>query len=290
MKILAACDGSEGSITALKYLNRLPLKDKAIDLVSVVHSIEYLADQLDPSAIELIESLNTNYKEDAKKALTAALEIFDNNAKSSVLEGDPVHELIKISKNYDLVTMGTRGMGPSKSFFMGSVSDALVRESLCPVLVLPEKVRCDGDTRRQLVVGVDLTKSSKEIFSFLSRFDFSKVASVHLVTVFKQASYALMSGTVSLIDRMARDKADASGELSSFKDKLEADNPKCSVKIATLTTKESAGFELAKYASELNDSLLIVGSGRKKFLDRLLLGSTSRELIHALKIPLVVVR
>ena len=39
-------------------------------------------------------------------------------------------------EHYDLVVMGSRGLGKIKGIFMGSVSQQVVQECKCPVLVI----------------------------------------------------------------------------------------------------------------------------------------------------------
>ncbi len=62
-------------------------------------------------------------------------------AKGEVVFGDPVHELIGLSEEVDLLAVGSRGQGPWGRLVGGSVSNQLVRRSHCPLLVLPRRVR-----------------------------------------------------------------------------------------------------------------------------------------------------
>jgi len=39
-------------------------------------------------------------------------------------------------KKCDLIVMGSRGLGPLKGIFMGSVSSYLVSRSKCPILIV----------------------------------------------------------------------------------------------------------------------------------------------------------
>jgi nucleotide-binding universal stress UspA family protein len=62
-------------------------------------------------------------------------------ATGEVVFGDPVHELIGLSGEVDLLAVGSRGHGPWGRLVGGSVSNQLVRRSHCPLLVLPRRVR-----------------------------------------------------------------------------------------------------------------------------------------------------
>jgi nucleotide-binding universal stress UspA family protein len=50
--------------------------------------------------------------------------------------GDPAEELIKASRDADLVVVGSRGGGGFSTLLMGSVSSKLVHHAACPVVVV----------------------------------------------------------------------------------------------------------------------------------------------------------
>lgn len=53
-------------------------------------------------------------------------------------EGDPVHQLLGLGRESDLLVVGSRRNGPLLRIVLGSVSAAVVRRATCAVLVLPE--------------------------------------------------------------------------------------------------------------------------------------------------------
>jgi nucleotide-binding universal stress UspA family protein len=55
-------------------------------------------------------------------------------------EGDPVHEILSLGRDSDLLVVGSRGDGPVLRLLLGSVSAQVVRRATCPVLVLPVDV------------------------------------------------------------------------------------------------------------------------------------------------------
>jgi nucleotide-binding universal stress UspA family protein len=57
-----------------------------------------------------------------------------------VAVGAPEQVLADESKSADLVVVGSRGYGPHRAVLLGSVSGRLVRESACPVLVVPRGI------------------------------------------------------------------------------------------------------------------------------------------------------
>jgi len=55
-----------------------------------------------------------------------------------MVEGRPSDEIVETAKegNFDIVVMGSRGLGGIKEFFLGSVSDRVADEAACPVLIV----------------------------------------------------------------------------------------------------------------------------------------------------------
>jgi nucleotide-binding universal stress UspA family protein len=56
--------------------------------------------------------------------------------KKLVRKGVPANEIIGVSKDYDLIVMGTLGRTGLDHLLMGSVAEKVVRFASCPVLVI----------------------------------------------------------------------------------------------------------------------------------------------------------
>ena len=54
----------------------------------------------------------------------------------NVVTGDPAEELIKASREADMVVVGSRGSGGFASLLMGSVSSKVTHHATCPVVVI----------------------------------------------------------------------------------------------------------------------------------------------------------
>lgn len=51
--------------------------------------------------------------------------------------GDPAVELIAASHELDLIVCGSRGRGPLRAVLLGSVTERLLRDAACPVVIVP---------------------------------------------------------------------------------------------------------------------------------------------------------
>jgi nucleotide-binding universal stress UspA family protein len=61
-------------------------------------------------------------------------------ATYEAVTGTPATELARRSVDLDLLAVGSRAHGPVRRLLLGSTSTRLVREALCPVLVVPRPV------------------------------------------------------------------------------------------------------------------------------------------------------
>jgi nucleotide-binding universal stress UspA family protein len=88
----------------------------------------------------------------AEQDLNQALEAIDVEATGSVVAGLPVRELVELSREVDLLVVGSRAWGPVRRILVGSTAANLMRESHCPVLVLPRGVATGEPGEREFGV------------------------------------------------------------------------------------------------------------------------------------------
>lgn len=56
----------------------------------------------------------------------------------SATTGDVAEELVKASRDADMLVVGSRGSGGFARLLMGSVSSQVTHHAECPVVVIPE--------------------------------------------------------------------------------------------------------------------------------------------------------
>jgi nucleotide-binding universal stress UspA family protein len=148
-KILVALDGSDHSARALDYAIDLAEKYSAeIVLLSVFQPATAPIVLYPVSSMPAIPPVAMGtYSEEVKtrheKLLSEAREKTQKtkpNLKvtTELAEGRPSNKIIETAKkgNFDLIVMGSRGLGGIKEFFLGSVSDRVADEATCPVLLV----------------------------------------------------------------------------------------------------------------------------------------------------------
>jgi nucleotide-binding universal stress UspA family protein len=128
-KILLATDGSEHSAKAITETINLTSSLKAevtvITVLDEMPSISYFV----PASV--INEIRKRYEENSKKILEAAEQRFREHGiavKTKLASGHPADEISSEANmgNYDLVVMGSRGLGGITELFLGSVSNKVV--------------------------------------------------------------------------------------------------------------------------------------------------------------------
>ncbi|MGQ9460918.1 MAG: universal stress protein [Candidatus Bathyarchaeaceae archaeon] len=122
MKILVGIDGSEHSKAALmEALNVAKKFSGSIKVITVYkQGMDKEAEKILGEAEQYLKKEKINY------------------SLSSILGTNPPRALVNMAKheNFDLIVVGSRGLGSAASFLLGSVSKKIVSASHCDVLVI----------------------------------------------------------------------------------------------------------------------------------------------------------
>ena len=137
-KILVPLDGSKNSIRGLDEAITLARQCNAtITAIYAKHNPPFLV--LHPLGL-----IGIDFKKEGKKILEPAK---TRAAKHGILliskiigVGVPGFDIVKFAHNkknkFDLIVIGSRGMGSAKELFLGSVSNYVLHKSKIPVLIV----------------------------------------------------------------------------------------------------------------------------------------------------------
>ncbi|MFA9423607.1 MAG: universal stress protein [Sedimentibacter sp.] len=144
-KILVPLDGSDVSLkVAIKATEvakslgcELTFMTVALNPIpSKIHEYEQFWDIELNAMLDVIKKIEDQTLDDVIEKLDLSDIKFD---KKSCL-GETSVEILKEAKegNYDLIVMGRRGHSNIKRFFLGSITQKVISDSPCPVLVVNE--------------------------------------------------------------------------------------------------------------------------------------------------------
>src|SRR5262249_5488590 len=136
------------SFLAVRFLQQLVLPPRTkVRLLSVVERLPYPTTA--PRAIRgqlqgMIRELEAERRGELDKALERAAAQLDEKltrVTRSTPTGPPADEIVAAANDYDadLVVVGARGRGGMERLLLGSVSEKVLRDARCPVLIVKER-------------------------------------------------------------------------------------------------------------------------------------------------------
>jgi len=146
-------DGSEDSFQAVRFLQTLALPRRTkLRLLSVVERVRYPS-TAPPSVrgqlVVMLKELEEERRGELDKILErAAAELDDRVTRVTryTPTGDPAEEIVATANDFDadLVVVGAHGLGRMARALLGSVSQKVLHNARCPVLIVKERPNSDG--------------------------------------------------------------------------------------------------------------------------------------------------
>ena len=122
MKILVGVDGSDYSTWAL------------MEAISIAKKFS--------GHVQVITIYKRGHKDEATKTQLKAKQLLEeekiDSSLSAILGSNPSRAMVDTCKNekFDLIVVGSRGLGSAAAFLLGSVSKKVVSKASCNVLVV----------------------------------------------------------------------------------------------------------------------------------------------------------
>lgn len=151
MNILVCTDGSKQSRKALEKAAEIA-EGRNVNEVAVIHVYNNKPDislfywdegsSLNKEQMEQFEKLRNADKDKRKNVLLEALKFFEDKgikARTIFKEGHPSHTIVSVAKEegFDMIVVGSRGLGGLNKVLLGSTSSAVVQEAQdCSVLIV----------------------------------------------------------------------------------------------------------------------------------------------------------
>lgn len=142
-KILVPVDGSELSLDAFEQA--VSLASLVDGTVTALHVIEHLYSDYTVLEGQDMISASSLIESETKEQVKAFMEDYIRKGNEEGLEvitlikeGPVAHEIIDLSKKYNLIIMGTHGRRRITSLLMGSVAEKVSRHAFCPVMLVRE--------------------------------------------------------------------------------------------------------------------------------------------------------
>ena len=275
-RIVVAYDGSEGAEHALAWAEDLALLHGAQALVVAA----YPAPQLDADLVGAhgwwpgYAAGHARARDAARAAAEgAAARLRDAGvqARSVLAEGRPVQEVARLARerDADLVVVGSRGLGPLRQVFLGSVANGLLHQAKTNVLVARTPPRPP-----RILVAVDGSHASYRATAYALRHASATGASVvvqHVLDVPEDVEELPRRGLLSdVVERL----------------RLPAAPPR----IRYVLDAGAPAERIVARAEEESCGLVAVGSRGLGVMQGALLGSVSGRVVATTRASVLVVR
>jgi nucleotide-binding universal stress UspA family protein len=145
-RILIPHDGSEYADKALFWALDIAEKYNAkAEVINVIPLSGLFSTSMHPleAGAPLLEPSLQRSRESAHRMVTSVLEKARLSKpsvaiSSKILEGKPAEKIVEAAKEggFDLIVMGSRGLGAVKEFFLGSVTGRVANTATCPVVIV----------------------------------------------------------------------------------------------------------------------------------------------------------
>ncbi|MFH5210037.1 universal stress protein [Antrihabitans sp. NCIMB 15449] len=223
----------------------------------------------------------------AGRATLAEAKLLAEGTASSVdvqtefVTGSAIQTLLDRSKDARMLAVGSRGLGAFRSSLLGSVSTALAMHAHCPVAVIRDaRVGATPDAG-SVVVGID--GSATSVHAIGIAFDQASKRGVELVAVhaWMDTSQFALEG----VDGQSAEDTEAavfSESLAGWHDQYP------DVGVRRVLVKDRPVRQLLEESATAQ--VLVVGSHGRGGFTGMLLGSTSRALLHTAECPIIVAR
>lgn len=219
------------------------------------------------------------------EASRIAAETGYENPETAILSGFAHADLIAESKNARMLVLGSRGLSPFKASMVGSVTHAVASHVKSPLVVIQDlPAGWDTVPSAPVVVGVD--GSEHNMAAIDVAFAEASVRGAQLIAVHAWSDVALPKALRSeeglpWQNLVTAEEARLSESLAGWGEKY----PEVEVRRAVIQDRP------VRYLTEISAaaSVVVVGSRGRGGFTGMLLGSTSRALLHNCQCPLITV-
>ena len=272
-KILVPIGFSEQSIIALgQAFNLAKIKNSDVILLSVIEGQS------------MIESLFLDDKSDELKAkvkskLEDIASVYSSkygvDVDTMVAKGRVYEEVNKVADmiSADLIVMGTNGVN-SKSKFIGSNAEKVVRLSKCPVITIKGKSHRDGC--ENIILPLDLEKQTKEKVTYALEYARYWDATIRIVSVVLRDNNEVRSKLSKNIKQVEQFILDA--------------GVKCTSEIVEGEKKRTLGDFVFDYEKKFDADMIMIMTKKEELTLSNNISVTARYIINNSDIPVMSIR
>ena len=272
-KILVPIGFSEQSIVALgQAFNLAKIKNSDVVLLSVIEGQSIIQSLfLDDKSDELKAKVKSKL-EDIASVYSAKYSV---DVDTMVAKGRVYEEVNKVADmiSADLIVMGTNGVN-SKSKFIGSNAEKVVRLSKCPVITIKGKSHRDGC--ENIILPLDLEKQTKEKVTYALEYARYWDATIRIVSVVLRDDNEVRAQLIKNIKQVEQFILDA--------------GVKCTSEIVEGEKKRTLGDFVFDYEKKFDADMIMIMTKKEELTLSNNISVTARYIINNSDIPVMSIR
>ena len=307
MKVLLALEQTRISEGAIQILSKLTLPAGSdlflLHVNPIPQKITGLAKERILKISQQVQAVQKDVLEQARQFLGKVekrLSRSDAHVYPLVKKGFPGEEILKTihTKGVDLVVLGTRGYSKAIGFLLGSVSQWVLQEAPCSVLIARSMPREKNDVRgMKLLLATDGSPDSRAAVDFLKAVGLplsSQITILHVVKkhVFEtEQALTADSKNEKEFAKLAEELLEVRGQQGAKL--LEQTRKALSSHEGTIQERLVFGnpaTEILKAARYVRADLIVMGSRGTTGIKRIFLGSVSNKVVHSAGCSVAVIR
>jgi len=272
-KILVPIGFSKQSIVALgQAFNLAKIKNSDVVLLSVIEGQSMIQSLfLDDKSDELKAKVKSKL-EDIASVYSSKYSV---DTDIMVAKGRVYEEVNKVADmiSADLIVMGTNGVN-SKSKFIGSNAEKVVRLSKCPVITIKGKYHRDGC--ENIILPLDLEKQTKEKVTYALEYARYWDAKIRIVSVVLRDNNEVRAKLIKNIKQVEQFIIDA--------------GVKCTSEIVEGEKKQNLGDFVFDYEKKFDADMIMIMTKKEELTLSNNISVTARYIINNSDIPVMCIR
>lgn len=278
--ILLPTDGSDSAEAAIGHaVTNADRFDATLHVLSVLETERTPDSLLTPRDVDTIHRELQTRAERAVEKIAAQAREEGIEVVTAIEEGQPAPTICEYVEDHaiDLLIMGTHGRTGFSRYALGSVAEAIVRRANCSILTVHEGT-VESVEYERVLIATDGSSASEPAIREGLELAREYGATVHGINVVD----VRLSRSPAYLDALSRVGGRALKQ-------VEVESATYDIPVKSKLTRGVPQEEVTRYAGGQGFDLLVIGTHRRRGLDRFMMRSVAERIVRLSTVPVLTV-